>query len=230
MKKITMNLEKNTIVKNIFFDFDGVLAESVSAKTEAFIEMYSPYGEEIAGKVKEYHIKHGGVSRFEKFKYWEKTFFGKDISEAKVQEMSMTFSNLVVQKVIHSEEVLGAKSFIEKYAKTLNFWIITGTPTTEIDLIAEERGLTNYFIGIHGSPEKKEFWTEYLLKKHKLKRNETLFLGDATTDYDAAKFSKLHFMLRENEENQHIFKNYKGGRFKDFFELEEKLKDNIILS
>ena len=54
------------------FDFDGVIAESVSAKTDAFREMYLPYGEEIANQVVDYHINHGGVSRFEKFKYWEK--------------------------------------------------------------------------------------------------------------------------------------------------------------
>lgn len=220
-----MNLKKNTKVKNIFFDFDGVISESVSAKTDAFKEMYLPYGEEIANKVVDYHINHGGVSRFEKFKYWEKTFFGKDISEVRLKEMAQKFSNLVLNKVINSDEVPGAKYFIKKYAKKLNFWIITGTPTTEMEIIAKERGLTGYFIGIHGSPENKRYWTEYLLKKHDLKREETLFLGDATTDQDAAKFSKLHFALRENEENRNLFKNYEGNRFNDFFELEEKIKN-----
>ena len=57
-------------IKNIFFDFDGVIAESVNAKTEAFREMYIEHGTEIANKVVDYHINHGGVSRFEKFKYY----------------------------------------------------------------------------------------------------------------------------------------------------------------
>ena len=56
-------------IKNIFFDFDGVIAESVSAKTDAFKELYLPYGGKIANEVVQYHIKHGGVSRFEKFRY-----------------------------------------------------------------------------------------------------------------------------------------------------------------
>ena len=46
-------------IKNIFFDFDGVIAESVSAKTDAFEEMYLPYGKDIAAKVVEYHKLHG---------------------------------------------------------------------------------------------------------------------------------------------------------------------------
>lgn len=230
MKQITMNLKKSTKFKNIFFDFDGVIAESVSAKTDAFKEMYLPYGEEIVNQVLDYHINHGGVSRYDKFRYWEKTFFGKDISEVRVQEMAQEFSNLVLKRVIDADEVPGVKSFIKKYSKILNFWIITGTPTTEMKIITRERGLTNYFIGIYGSPQKKRFWTEYLIEKHSLKREETLFLGDATTDHKAAEFSKLHFALRENEENWDIFKNYKGIRFKDFFELEENIKNNIILS
>jgi phosphoglycolate phosphatase-like HAD superfamily hydrolase len=214
-------------IKNIFFDFDGVIAESVSAKTDAFREMYAPYGDVIANKVVEYHIKYGGVSRFEKFKYWEKKFFNKDISADRVNELAKQFSDLVLNKVIISDEVPGAKSFIKKYHKKLNFWIITGTPTSEIEIIAKERDLINYFIGVHGSPKNKRYWTEYLLAKHNLKREETLFLGDATTDQDAAVFSKLHFVLRENEENKSIFKDYKGDRFKDFFEFEENFKNNI---
>lgn len=214
-------------IKNIFFDFDGVIAESVSAKTDAFREMYSPYGEEIASQVLEYHIIHGGVSRFEKFRYWEKKFFNKDISEDRVDELAKQFSNLVLNKVIASDEVPGVNAFIKKYYKELNFWIITGTPTSEIEIIVHKRGLTNYFLGIHGSPKNKRYWTEYLLKKHNLKREETLFLGDATTDLDAATFSNLHFALRENEENKEIFKNYEGNRFKDFFEFEESFKNNI---
>lgn len=216
----------NTI-KNIFFDFDGVIAESVSAKTEAFKEMYIPYGKEIADKVVNYHINHGGVSRFEKFKYWEKTFFGKDISKERIEELAQEFSGLVLQKVIEADEVPGANKFIEKYSKKLNFWIITGTPTKEIEVIAKERNLSDYFIGLHGSPKNKRYWTEYLLEKHNLKREETLFLGDATTDQDAAIFSKLHFALRKNEENELIFKDYEGLSFKNFEQLEMQIKNYI---
>ena len=57
-----MNLDENTRFKNIFFDFDGVIAESVRAKTDAFMEMYLPYGKEVAKQVLEFHINNGGVS------------------------------------------------------------------------------------------------------------------------------------------------------------------------
>ena len=212
-------------IKNIFFDFDGVIAESVNAKTEAFREMYIEHGNEIANKVVDYHISNGGVSRFEKFKYWEKEFFNRDISEDEVQRLANEFSGMVLNRVINSAEVDGVGDFLRKYSTNLKFWIITGTPTTEIEIITDKRTLKEYFVGIHGSPEKKMYWTEHLIKQHNLNREETLFLGDATTDYDAANHSKLHFALRDNDENSEIFKNYSGLRFSDFNELEKLLLD-----
>ncbi len=217
-------------IKNIFFDFDGVLAESVSAKTDAFKEMYLPYGAEIAAKVVDYHINHGGVSRFEKFKYWEKEFFGKDIDDAQLEHMANMFSELVLQKVIDSKVVPESLWFLKKYTKTLRFWIITGTPTTEIEKIVEARGINHFFEGVHGSPENKRYWSEYLLNTFDLNRSETLFLGDATTDMDAAQFSKLHFALRCNEENKEIFTNYKGLQFEDFKQLEILLRKHKLLN
>jgi phosphoglycolate phosphatase-like HAD superfamily hydrolase len=213
-------------IKNIFFDFDGVIAESVSAKTDAFEEMYLPYGKDIAAKVVEYHKLHGGVSRYEKFKYFHKEFLNKVINQEKVDELAIQFSNIVLDKVINSDEVLGANYFIKKYHTKFQFWVITGTPTIEIELIAKKRKLTSFFIGLHGSPNNKRYWTENLIKKYNLKRDQIIFLGDATTDMDAANFSKTHFALRENDENKEIFKDYKGIRFNDFYQLEKIL--NII--
>lgn len=216
-------------IKNIFFDFDGVLAESVSAKTQAFKEMYMSYGDKIAARVVDYHINHGGISRFEKFRYWEKEFFGKDLNDAQLSLMTKRFSDLVLEKVINSEAVPGSVKFLKKYYKTLKFWIITGTPTTEIEKITLARGISHYFEGLHGSPENKRYWSEYLINKHDLNREETLFLGDATTDIDAAQFSKLHFALRNNDENKGLFTDYNGLDFEDFEQLEKILIEQKLI-
>jgi len=109
------------VYKNIFFDFDGVIAESVAAKTDAFREMYAHYGNDIADKVVDYHVKNGGVSRFEKFKYWEKTFFNREMSEEVMRKKANEFSNLVLKKVINAPEVDGAKYFIKKYYKKIKY-------------------------------------------------------------------------------------------------------------
>ncbi len=213
-------------IQNIFFDFDGVIAESVSAKTDAFKKMYLSYGKDIANKVVAYHKLHGGISRYEKFRYFHKEFLNEVIDEEKVNELAIQFSNIVLEKVINSEEVIGANYFIEKYHTKFKFWIITGTPNSEIKIIVEKRKIENYFLGVHGSPNNKRYWIEFLIEKHKLNRDEIIFLGDATTDMDAANYSKTHFALRENEENKELFKDYKGLRFNDFYQLEKILNIN----
>ncbi|WP_445665611.1 HAD family hydrolase [Fodinibius sp. AD559] len=210
-------------IKNIFFDFDGVLAESVHVKTEAFYQLYLPYGEEIAEKVVVHHRANGGVSRFEKFRIYHSRFLDEEIDEEEVQELAEQFSNLVVDGVVEAPEVPGVGKFLEKYHKTMDFWVITGTPTEEIKQIVSRRELDKYFIELCGSPTKKPEWTNYLLEKYELDPDETLFLGDSMSDYKGAKAGGTHFALRSYEENKELFGDYTGLRFYDFKELEKKI-------
>ena len=99
-------------IKTIFFDFDGVLAESVQIKTEAFQKMYLKYGEEFSLKVREHHVKNGGVSRYEKFKIYNGEWLDQEVDAQKIEELANEFSSLVVDGVIHSEAVKGANDFL----------------------------------------------------------------------------------------------------------------------
>ena len=47
----------------IFFDFDGVLVDSVSIKTEAFRKLFKGFGQQCVEALVYYHIEHGGISR-----------------------------------------------------------------------------------------------------------------------------------------------------------------------
>ena len=210
-------------IKNIFFDFDGVIAESVHVKTEAFYKLYLPYGEEIADKVVQHHRANGGVSRFEKFRIYHDQFLGKEINDEKVQELADQFSNLVVDGVVEAPEVPGVGDFLEKYNEDLKFWVITGTPTDEIKQIIARRELEKYFIELCGSPTKKPEWANYLVEKYDLNPEKTLFLGDSMSDYNGAKAAGTHFALRSYDENKDVFSDYDGLRFSDFNELETKI-------
>ena len=212
-------------IKNIFFDFDGVMLDSVDCKTRAFEDMYMQYGQEIANQVKKYHLENGGVSRFEKFRYWHKKHLEVEITNEQLNNLSEEFSSRVVDQVVKSGEIKGSLDFIKKNYQKYRFWIITGTPTTEMNQVADKIGITPYFIGIYGSPEKKKHWVDHLLKKHQLHPNETLFLGDATTDFEAAQYGKLHFVLREAPYNIDLFKDIQTPRFKTFEDLNNILNE-----
>ncbi len=211
------------MIKNIFFDFDGVLAESVGVKTQAFYDVYLPFGEKIAEKAKQYHLAHGGVSRFEKFRYYHREFFNADLTDESMSRLVQQYSALVKKSVIHAKEVDGANTFLEKYKNRFHYWLITGTPTDEIKEIIAHRNMLSYFVKICGSPQKKKYWTEFLINKYQLTREETIFVGDATADYEASIYSGLTFFLRKAPYNQKLFENYKGHNFTNFQEFEKIL-------
>ena len=79
----------------IFFDFDGVLCECMDVKTEAFAQLFEPFGEDVVKRVVNHHIKHGGISRYKKIEYYYKEFLGQDISQVKVNEIAQNFSDSV---------------------------------------------------------------------------------------------------------------------------------------
>ena len=71
--------------------------------------------------------------------------------------------------------------------------------------------------------KKKIFWTEKIISKQNLDRRQTLFIGDASTDYEAAKYSSLKFALRKADYNIDFFKNKDVFKFKHFDELSKQL-------
>ncbi|MEX6686009.1 HAD-IA family hydrolase [Danxiaibacter flavus] len=211
------------MVRNILFDFDGVLVESVQVKAEAFRQLYKEYGEEIASKVVEHHLQNGGVSRFEKIKYWHKEYLGIDLTPQQVNELADKYSDLVLQGVLDAKEVSGASDFLKAYASYFHCWIVTGTPTSEIRDILEQKKWNKYFLEAYGSPEKKTFWTQKIIKDNALDQHETVFVGDAMADYEAASNAGIPFILRKTDENAPLFNNYKGCTINDITELEKVL-------
>lgn len=205
-------------VKAIIFDYDGVIAESVNVKTEAFAEIYRQYGEEIMQKVVEHHEANGGVSRYEKFKIYHKNFLGLEINQSKADELAEQFSNLVLQKVVESPYVSGAYEFISTNYQKFDFFISTGTPTDEIEIILERKNLRKYFKEVYGSPEKKGEHVNKILKKYNYIKEEIVFIGDALSDRDAARENGIEFVGRYTtteaiKEERYLIDNFE--QFKD---------------
>ena len=50
----------------IFWDFDGVIKDSVQIKSKAFGNLFAQFGNIISKRVIEHHESNGGMSRFEK--------------------------------------------------------------------------------------------------------------------------------------------------------------------
>jgi HAD superfamily hydrolase (TIGR01549 family) len=199
----------------VFFDFDGVILDSVDVKTKAFAKMFHQYGPEIESKVVSYHLENGGVSRFDKFRYYYKEYLKQDLSEEKLMELSNQFSALVVQEVVNSDFIEGAFETLNELKRNeIPAYIVSGTPHDEIKDIVRQKGLALYFDEIHGSPKKKEEITKDILQRKNYDSKKCLFIGDALSDYEAAVENEMHFLGIVPKNEQSIFpKNSKISFF-----------------
>ena len=205
--------------KILIFDFDGVICDSVHVKTSAFIELYKQYGESVQDEVKKYHLKYGGISRYEKIKYFQSELLGLNTTDETVNEIAKQFSNLVKEKVITSPFINGAKEFIQKQSLNFSQYICTGTPELEMIEIINRRGLKKFFTEVYGSPRTKIEIIYKILKDSKLSPNNCLFFGDSLTDYMAAKKCSVNFIGIQNNETC-----FPDGTIlvKDFTELDKR--------
>ena len=100
--------------RGIIFDFDGVIAESIKLKSDAFAELYSSFGNNIVQKVVEHHEANGGMSRYEKIKYYHESFLQQVISNKEISELANKFSDIVIDKVITAPDVPGVFEYINE--------------------------------------------------------------------------------------------------------------------
>ena len=181
--------------KLFIFDFDGVLVDSIKIKTDAFAELYSHLPKREISEIKAYHIKNGGMSRYEKIKFFEKKINGTDISELELKKISNLFSNITVNKVISAPEITGAIDFIDLcLSKGKICAVNSATPEFEIRRIVESRGWVKKFCIVLGSPNSKEENIDTILNLTNIAKKESIFFGDADSDLKAAKQKDIDFV------------------------------------
>ena len=138
-----------------FFDFDGVLADSVEVKTRAFAKLFERYGPAIAAKVVEHHRNNGGMTRVDKFYHYYREFLGKPLDDAELQRLCGDFSRLVMDEVVSAPEIPGAENFLKKWHNKAKYFVVSATPDEEISQIVRQRRLEVYFREVLGSSKSK---------------------------------------------------------------------------
>lgn len=181
---------------DIFFDFDGVLVESLAVKEQALAGLYAPWGETVMATVLAHHRANGGMSRYEKFRMHHPTLLGLPISEDEVQDMDRRMSAQVEAAVIAVAEVPGAVALLQRLKPLARLHIVSATPEPELHRIVKGRGWWDYFTTINGSPQKKAPMVAALCQRFAVDPARAVMLGDAIQDIQAAQASQLQFIGR----------------------------------
>jgi phosphoglycolate phosphatase-like HAD superfamily hydrolase len=197
--------------RTLVFDFDGVLADSVEVKTQAFAELYRSCGDDVVQSIMSHHRAHGGMSRFEKFVHYHKNFLGQSLLYEEVQQLSTAFSSLVVEKVIAAPEIEGAVSFLAWcQQKGIDCTVNSATPELEIREIVDRRGWSEFFSCVFGSPSSKSENLKRIIEERGVSARELVFFGDASSDLQAALENRVEFigigpwMLEHHSSDNHF--------------------------
>ncbi len=179
----------------VFFDFDGVIADSVQVKTEAFAIMFGSYGKEVVDQVIHYHLANGGMPRYQKLTYFYEEVLDQALDQQQLQKLGKQFSSLVLEGVIQAPYIQGALESLKLLQeKGVPAFVVSGTPHEEMQVIVQQRELTPYFTEVHGSPRSKTEIVKELLGRYQCTPEQCLFIGDALADYTAAVNTGTRFL------------------------------------
>jgi phosphoglycolate phosphatase-like HAD superfamily hydrolase len=199
----------------VFWDFDGVIKDSVDVKTQAYFQLFVPFGQVVAERVREHHEAHGGMSRFDKLPLYLQ-WAGVEPKPMMVSDYCNEFSLRVVQGVVDAPWVAGVERYLRNNPYQQTFVLVSATPQDELAHILSSLDLRNCFAEVYGAPTCKQDAIRETLLARGLDARDCLMIGDAQADLDAAVITQVPFLLRRHNSNTKVFAAYTGTFVEDF--------------
>ena len=170
----------------IVFDCDGIILESVDAKSMAFARICDEIDHRLTDDFVAYTILHGGVSRYEKFGWLMHHAYNRDITPEESRVLGEKFSQYSLESVLASPLVPGFEETAERWLGKVPMYVASGTPQYELDEVLRMRGLDRYFTDIFGTPPAKAELLLTALHHSGADPKATVMVGDSKTDWDAS--------------------------------------------
>ncbi len=195
------------MIRAVGFDFDGTLIMSEDKKGPAMASVFR----------EKFGLKRGVRKEYEKL-------IGKGYSrDDKVEKL---FEYFLDRKTTKKEKKMVADHFGEHYVKNMRFcplfqcsniikelrrqvdfmFLLSLENIKEVKKIAGHCGVAKYFDEILGGPTSKINNFNHVLRKHKLKPSEVIYIGDAHSDVVASKKKKIKVVLLGKKHTFHKLK------------------------
>lgn len=201
----------------LFWDFDGVIKDSVLVKADAFEGLFVPFGLDVAARVREHHERHGGVSRFEKLPLYLE-WAGQPSTPEDIDRYCKLFSTAVLRAVIDAPWVPGAREYLQANHTTQSCAVVTATPQGEIEETLRALCATSWFHAVCGAPTTKADAIDSTLLRLASPREQALMIGDSESDLEAATKTGVGFLLRRTQLNHELQQTYRGPQCQDFLD------------
>lgn len=180
--------------KILIFDFDGVIIDTATIKTEAFYKLFRKYGKDVATKAKNFHIQNEGISRFEKFEYIITKIMKRNKFSLPKDSLDKLYSNIVLDKIKKKKITYGFLKFIKNTDSKFKFYISSSSPDYELKDIIINKKINNFFEFISGYPPNKITQIKKIIQYKKLKSEYITYIGDTEHDLKVAETLNLSFI------------------------------------
>lgn len=164
-----------------------MLVDSTAIKVGAFETLYADTEPAFRDRVIAWHVRHGGISRVEKFRKFEAERLGRPPTPAEVDALSRRFEAIVEEAVVACPPIPGAVALLQVATRRgVPCHVISGTPEPELRRIVAARGWQGHFASVHGSPALKPVLIREILTTAGVTPARATMVGDSLTDVDAA--------------------------------------------
>ncbi len=204
--------------RSVVFDCDGVILNSNSLKTEAFYLAAKPYGESAATQLVEYHVRHGGVSRYEKFRYFLDSIVKAPVTPELLAGLLDAFAYEVRKGLMHCELAAGLVELRQRL-HCATWSVVSGGDQQELRDVFKARKIDSLFdAGIFGSPDRKAVILNREIASGKI-QHPAVFFGDSRLDHEAAKEAGLEFCFVSEWTEFQGWRRYQQDH--DFMDIEK---------
>lgn len=196
-------------IKNIIWDFDGVILDSMKVRELGFKKVLSNFPENEVNLLLDFHSKNGGLSRYVKFRYFFQEIRKEGFTEEKITGLARAYSQIMRKSLLSKDKLIReVLQFIKNNNKRFNMHIVSGSDEEELRFLCKKLEISEFFISIHGSPTSKIDNVRDLIKNHAYSGKETCLIGDSVNDYDAAKENNIKFLGYNNPDLLHFEVDY----------------------
>jgi phosphoglycolate phosphatase-like HAD superfamily hydrolase len=198
-----------TDYKILLWDFDGVILDSMAVRDKGFEIVLQSYPVDQVALLMEYHRKNGGLSRYNKFRYFFEKIRKESVKDSEIVILAEKFSIVMLEHLLNPNLLINdSLSFIKENYLKYAMHIISGSDGNELRYICEHLGLSKYFISIYGSPTPKIELVKQVMIINNYNIEETCLIGDSFNDLEAADVNQIKFYGYNNLNLMTLDNNY----------------------
>jgi phosphoglycolate phosphatase-like HAD superfamily hydrolase len=185
------------MTKAIFFDFDGVIMDSMTLKLDSYCHALDEFGfprQELDRIMRQFM----GTSRRRILAAMYEELAGSPMNDELFQRSLSRFNQHDEASRARMEPIPGSTEFLEKIHDNYFTAVVTGTPEEVIKRTTAFHKLDPFFDVVRGSPDSKTKIISELMHDRRLHTSECLFIGDGKADQEAADACQVRFVGMDN--------------------------------